>query len=80
MAQWVRSWHFLTHDHTVQKVGGSNPGCGTIVGGIFHLIRQLTRFSPLNMPSFKIAIQPNKLTGISDYRYYNKIAEVFCKL
>ena len=33
MAKWVRVWDFFTHGHTVRKVGGLNPGRGTIVGG-----------------------------------------------
>jgi len=31
-------------------VRGLNPGCGTIVGGVFHPTRQVARFSLLNMP------------------------------
>jgi len=33
----------------VRGVGGSNLGHGIIVGGVFHPIRQLAKFSPLNM-------------------------------
>ena len=51
MAQQVRAWDFLTDGHAVWEVGGSNPGCGIIVGGVFHLTRQLVRFSPPNIPS-----------------------------
>jgi len=29
--------------------GDSNPGRGTVVGGVFHLTKQLARFSPPNM-------------------------------
>jgi len=39
---------FLIHRHGVMEVGGSNPGCGTIVG-VFHPTRQLVRFSLPNM-------------------------------
>ena len=46
MAQWIRAWDFLTRDHSVREVVGSNPGRGTIVGGIFG---QLARFSPPNL-------------------------------
>ena len=44
----VRAWDFLVY---VREVGGSNPGCGTTVGGIFHPTRQMARFSPPNMSS-----------------------------
>jgi len=40
----------FTHGYAVQKVRSSNPGHGSIVGGVFHLTRQLARFSLLNMP------------------------------
>ena len=43
MAKWVRAWNLLTHGHDVWEVGGSNPGRGTIVGGVFHPTRQLAR-------------------------------------
>ena len=51
MAYCVRAWDFLTHGHAVREVGGSNPGCGTIVGGDFHPPSQLGRFSLPNMPT-----------------------------
>ena len=51
MVLWVRSWDFLTDDHAVPEVGGSNPGGGTRVGEVFHPTRQLARFSPSNMSS-----------------------------
>ena len=44
-------WDFLTIGHTVREVGGPNPGRGTVVGGVYHPIRQLVRFTPPNMPS-----------------------------
>ena len=50
MAKWVRAWDFLTHGLPVREVGGSNPGRGTIAGGVFHPTRQLARFSLPNMP------------------------------
>ena len=40
---------FPHHGHGVREVGGSDPGRGIIVGGVFHPIRQLTRFTPPNM-------------------------------
>jgi len=39
------------YGHVVREVGGSNPGRGTIVGGVFHSTRQLARFSALNKPA-----------------------------
>ena len=48
MAQWVRAWDFLICGHGVREVAGSNPGRGTIVGGVFNPTRQLARFSPPN--------------------------------
>jgi hypothetical protein len=38
------------YGHAVREVGGSNPCCDTIVGGVFHPTRQLARFSAPNMP------------------------------
>jgi len=38
----IRAWHFLTHGHTVRKVGGSNPGPDIIVGGVSHPTMQAT--------------------------------------
>jgi len=46
----VRACDFLTRGRAVWEVGGSNPSCGTIIGGVFHPRRQLARFSPPNMP------------------------------
>ena len=46
----LRAWHFLTLRHAMWEAGGSNPGCGIIVGEVFLPTRQLTRFSPSNMP------------------------------
>ena len=51
MVSWVRGLHFLTHGRAVWEDGGSNPGYGTIVGGIFHPIGRLAKFSQPNMPS-----------------------------
>jgi len=39
-----------THGHAVLEVGGSNPGRGTKVAGVFHPNRQLARFSTPNTP------------------------------
>jgi len=39
------------YGHALHKVGGSNPGRGTIVGEVFHPIRQLAMFSSPNMSS-----------------------------
>ena len=50
MAYWVRASDFCTRGHAVREVGGSNPGRGT-VRGVFHLTRQLARFSPPSMLS-----------------------------
>ena len=50
----LRGWDFLTHGRAVREVAGSNPGRGTIVGGVFHPIRQLTRFSRPICHQFKI--------------------------
>ena len=36
MALLVRARDFLTRGHAVREVGGSNPGRGTIAGGVFH--------------------------------------------
>jgi len=49
MASWIRAWDFLTRGRCVWEVGGSNPGRGTIVGGVFNPSWQLARFSPPNM-------------------------------
>jgi len=51
MAQWVRAYDFIYHDHVVREVGGSNPGRGAIVEGRgVHPTRQLAKFSLPNMP------------------------------
>ena len=50
MAQWVRAWVLLSHGHAVWEVGSSNPSRNTIVE-VFYPTRELTRFSPPNMPS-----------------------------
>jgi len=41
MPSLVKVLDFLTHGHDRREVGGSNPGRGTIVGGIFHPTREL---------------------------------------
>jgi len=46
----IKTHGFLTRDHPVPEVGGSNPGRGTMVGGGFHPASILARFSPPNMP------------------------------
>ena len=38
------------YGHSVREVPGSRHGRGTIVGGVFHVARQLARLSPPNMP------------------------------
>ena len=45
------SVELFTYDycHAMREVGGSNPGRGTIVGGVFHPTGQLAKFSPTNM-------------------------------
>ena len=35
----------------MREVGGSNPGGDTVVGGVFHPVRELVKFSPPNMSS-----------------------------
>ena len=49
MGSWIRAWDFLTHGHDVRLVGGSNPGRGCIVVGVFHSTRKLARLSPPNI-------------------------------
>ena len=50
LVEWVKTWDFLTRGHAVLKVGGSNPGRGTIVWEVLHPTRQLARFFQPNMP------------------------------
>ena len=38
-----------SRDTTHPNTGGPNPGCSTIVGGIFHPTKQLAMFSPPNI-------------------------------
>ena len=51
MPLWVRGWDFIAHSQAIREVGGSNPGCGTIVGWVLHSKRQPVKISPTNMPS-----------------------------
>ena len=43
-------WDFLIRGHDVTEVGCSNPGRGTILGGVFHQAWKLAMFSIPNMP------------------------------
>ena len=43
-------WSVELHGDAVLEVEDSNIGPDTIVGGVFHPVRHLARFLPLNMP------------------------------
>ena len=42
------------YGHAVLEIGGSNPGRGTLIGGLFHPTRQLAMFTLPNMSYIKI--------------------------
>ena len=66
-----QSVKLFIYGYSVRKVACSRLGRGTIVGGVFHPARQLTRFSPPNMPylNFKFIYNQSSWEAIH-YRPY----------